>query len=233
MTLKLRILGGLILAAGIASAVPLCQSTGTYADLMAVGACSINDKLFSGFHYMPTVTGGATPVQAEDFAYQVVDAGSMAIGFDFSFALAALPGQSNDIRLSFNIQSLAGATITSNHLVMTGFAVGNAVASVAETYCLDATLMTCPPGSSGSLSTVNGLGGSLNQLVDAATFSGVSLLSVTKDINATAGEGGFATISGVTETVDQSDQNVPEPVNFLLIGSGLTLLGWLGGRRRR
>jgi len=55
-------------------------------------------------------------------------------------------------------------------------------------------------------------------------------VEVEKDISATGGTDGFATISIVQDTFSQ--ESAPEPVSLGLIGSGLAVLGVVRLRRR-
>ena len=106
---------------------------------------------------------------------------------------------------------------------------GFAAATVSETYCLGGPVAGCL-GTVGSLSTyrITGFG---TKLSDSVIFDPVSMLGVDKDIQVFAVGGGFATLSGMNQGVDQSG-SIPEPFTSLLVGSAVFAMG-VGMRRWR
>ena len=220
---------------GFAAPVP-CPTTGsgaggtpTYADLIATnagGGCFIADKVFSGFTFLGTSSGTTPPaaLTSSQVSYTLDTNAPTLIGFEFAMALNASGNGVNDVKISYNVNQVDGLSdITSLHNLLTGQASNGGSVSVAETYCLGAFNNTgC--SSSGELQTNN-----VTPHQDVF-FSGVSMLSVIKDINA-AGNGGngLASLSGVRNAVDETPTGVPEPatVSYLLGGGGLLALGWL------
>src|SRR5436853_4598310 len=193
----------LVTASSVMGAPVPCPSTGsgaggaaTYQDLLntnAGGGCFIADKVFSSFTFVGNATGGATPLTASQMSYLIdnlvpIAGGTVLVGFEFSMSLNATAGTSNDIHITYNVQQVTGiADITSVHNLLTGIGTGGGVASVAEVWCTGLNLTgTCNP-----LNTSNP-GSPHND----ATFAGISQLSISKDINVTAGPNGFASISG-------------------------------------
>jgi hypothetical protein len=176
----------------------------SYADLMATnagGGCFIADKVFSSFTFLANQTGGAATVSATNLVYTIdSNIGTTGlIGFEFALALSAAGVQSNDVKISYNVNQVDDvAEITSLHLLETGNASGGGTAVLGETYCLGAFNNTgC--ASSGTLSTA-----ATNPHQDVF-FSAVSKLSITVNILVAGnGAGGSAAISGVRNAVDES-----------------------------
>jgi hypothetical protein len=228
--------------------VPMaCPITGTYQTLLgtnADGGCIINDKLFNLFSLSALATGGATPITASQMAYTVVNNFPTDIGFTFTMSgLAASSGQTNDLAISYLVAMLPGLLpqIISGHLAMTAATNGTGIANVGEVLNIGCGTSTCPdvPGVSFSKALSTVLGGGNNKtndsyqwaqlgLLDSKPFVPVSEVFITKDINVVGGSNGFASISIVQNTVDQ----LPEPITLTLLGSGLLLIGSLRRHRR-
>src|ERR1051326_2940047 len=229
----------LVTASSVMGAPVPCPSSGTgtggaasYADLLATnpgGGCFIADKLFTSFTFAANATGGATALTANQMSYLIdnlvpVGNGTVLVGFEFSMSLNASAGQSNDIHITYNVQQINGvADITSVHNLLTGIGINGGTASVAEVWCTGLNLT----GTCNALNTSNP-GNPHND----ASFAGISQLSISKDINVTAGNG-FASISGLRNAIDETrggtTPGVPEPAtaSYLLGGAGLLALGWL------
>jgi hypothetical protein len=162
----------------------------------------------------------------------------LVYGFIFNPGLAvvgsaASPNQIQDALLNYDI-SIVGGTASTNrissiHLFETAAASGSGVASVSENDIGCTTPTTCSTFIV-NVSTINPPG----QHQDILGLNLISL-HVTKDINVTSGNtvGGFATISGVRDSVDQTS-SVPEPASAscVLFGGGL-MVAAIALRRRR
>jgi len=235
------VLLGVVTPCAMATTISPCPTTGTYQDLIntnANGGCSILDKVFSNFTELGTSSGTPAPptLGAGNISYTLDNAPAapeFLIGFEFAMSLTAggtsgNPVVSNDVKISYNVAQVAGLPeITSLHVLETAIATGGGQATIAETYCLGAFNNTgCTSG--GTLTTT-----AAAPHMDVF-FAGVSQLSVIKDISVASNQnGGFASISGVRNAVDESG-TVPEPstFSFVLTGGGALGLGWLRIRRR-
>jgi len=185
--------------------------------LVANFSCTSGNLIFSGFSY--SGTGSPTSV--------AIPAGSLNVtpititgDEGFTFSAGWLVGNQaggvssfQDSLIQYVITDTAG--ITDIGLTFNAQAMGTGLASVSETFCLGATttVVGCAANKIGqvAVNTPSNLGSS-------TTFSPVTSIAISKDINATSGVNGNARIVQVT---DQYSQTVPEPLSFALLGSGL------------
>jgi hypothetical protein len=118
----------------------------------------------------------------------------------------------------------SGSGITNLELFFNGSVTGTGSASVTEQYCLNGTLTNCPVPL-GQISVTNPPPGFSDQVF----FAPVQSISVSKDILVDTGSGvGSAMISQVVNNFSS-----PEPLSFVLLGSGLLGLGLLRKRIKR
>jgi len=225
---SLMLLPALLLCGSLAKA-DLCSSEANFAALEATGTtgCTIGDKTYNDFTFQSSATGGATALTAADVTFIVVNNGLIANGFDFTMSLDAGTTQTNDVLIGFDVSVTPGDSelIASSDLSMDGIFLGTGIASIAETNCVGAPLAGCPAGDVLSLSTSASSFGAVP--ADSASFTGVTELGVSKDINVSGGASGFASISGVDETVDQVSIATPEPASIVFFGTlllGVTAL---------
>jgi hypothetical protein len=204
-----------------------CSTIGTYAGLVATGSsgCLIGDKLFSDFVISGALNPGGTD-NGSAVTVGTVNEGLADIGFTFGFDQSLQGGElgsSLDTRIGYLIQTVDGSSlIESAALNMLGVTSGGGIASIVEEVCVGDDDKTCETGTPLYLNTILGTGNDIYG--DSVQFrSAVSEVYDYKDINIIAGPGGYASISVVTETVDQVG-SVPEPATM-----GLGVLGILLG----
>ena len=131
------------------------------------------------------------------------------------------PEITEDSLISF---TASGPGITNLELFFNGSITGTGSANVTENYCLNGPLSGCPVGSSGQIKVTNPPPGFNDQVF----FAPVQSISVSKDILVDSGTSGSAMISQVTNNFSS-----PEPLSFVLLGSGLLGLGLLRKRIKR
>jgi hypothetical protein len=202
-----------------------CVSLGTTITIQSIidaGGCSVGDKNFNGF----AVSGNLSASQIT--VHQIVDDQPIATGFQFQFNLTG----ASDFALTYHVFTASGLPlITSAHLSILGSNVtGDGEVSVGESVCAD-------QGCTSVLGDLNAQQFSStdprnvsNQLSDDISFGGISSIWLSKDVNTDPGANGSATLSLISQTVDQV--GTPEPVTFALIGSSLLGLGILLRRRK-
>lgn len=222
-----------------AAATPsLCPTSGTYDQLIATnaaGGCIIADKVFSDFTYgSSNSNSGAIVVPSTAFQFESIGNAPVEVGFRFLFALTAATNQTNDIGLSWLV---SGPNITSLHLSMSGGTLQDGVATIFETYCLGGPVSTCGDKPAGQLATYSALG--MVKPTDGVSFAPITKVGVQKDINLYGGSlpGSFATISIMSQTVDQlpTQDDTPEPATMFVGGAslaGLALLRRLRGAKQ-
>jgi hypothetical protein len=197
------------------------DGTGTYQELIDAGSCTIGDKTFSDFTFGFTGTPALT---ASDINFSIINGVGGEWGFRFQFSLNVAGNATKDIGLGYVVSCTDGsACIDSIHGVLTGFVSNGGFATVGETFV--------GPGGT----PAGGFGLSWPGAVSGgADITPTVSLTTTKDINVTCefgSAGCFASISIVTNTVDQV--TVPEPGTLSLLAAGLLGLGWVGRRRDR
>jgi hypothetical protein len=193
-----------------------CSTISNYAGLVATGAsgCEVGDKLFSNFFITGYLSGSQVSVA------QVINEAPEETGLTFQFDLTSIGGGSHDFAIGYLVSTLSGqALIDSAELSMNATTLGVGMVDVVENVCAGGYDITCGEGTKYRLETSVGFIGP-GDVSDSVKFRApVSEAYFSKDINVASGTQGYASISLLTETVDQTGQ-VPEPATM-----GLGILG--------
>jgi len=219
--------GVLGVAATMAMAAPTC-TTGSYASYEALTAgCTIDNLLFSNFHDIESASGTAVALTAASITVSP-DFFALDEGLQFSAPWAVGDLSSLDSNLQFTVQTVnSSTTLEDISLSYNGAPAGTGTSGVTETYCVGSTAGTahCPT----PLQTIAVSGNNSGPITQF--YASTTALSVVKDISLTGGTDGSSSISLVDNNYSQTGA-VPEPMSFVLLGSGLLAVGLLRKRNR-
>jgi hypothetical protein len=209
---------GLVLASTAAMATTTSCQTGSLSAYLASGfTCQSGSLIFTDFDYQGTGSAASSitvdPLTASDDE-----------GFQFQggWNTHSVNGASSseDSQITYTVQH-PGGLIDTLSLAFGSSVSGTGVSSVQERFCLGSSLAGCPSAEQGAITLTN----PGTMLSNRAFFAGVASVSVTKDISVTSGINGTASIANVTDTFSS-----PEPLSFVLLGTGLLGIGLM--RRR-
>jgi hypothetical protein len=216
------VLTGLMLASSAFASMTNCPTAAYTAYLGGGFTCTTGNLTFSAFGYSSSANppGNAIPASGLTVTPQTQDSNE---GFQFAggWNVGTQAGGAASFQDSVVSFTVTSSVITDLHLFFNGSFTGTGTAFVTESYCLNHVLAGCPGGSSGSISVTNPPP-SFNAVV---FFAPVTSVSVSKDIHVDSGTNGTASISQVINTFSS-----PEPLSFVLLGSGLLGLGLLRKR---
>jgi hypothetical protein len=208
---------GLLLASSALATTSTCQSGALSSYLVSSFACQTGSLIFSDFDYRGTGQDAAsisvTPLTAMD-----------AVGFQFAASWNAQNqfgiSNSQDSQISYTVEH-AGGLIDSLSLSFNSIVTGTGTAGVTEQFCLGGPISNCPQVNQGAISVTNpGTG-----FTDQAFFAGVQTVGVSSAVSVISSTNGTARINSFSNTFSS-----PEPLPFVLLGSGLLGMGLM--RRR-
>jgi hypothetical protein len=212
-------LGLLALVAAVANATPLCTSDTwqNYINNFQAG-CLVGDKLFSNFGI------SASNVPASNINVSP----DIGVGFEGLFfssgSYLAFANGTKDSTLTYTV-SAPGQIISSSTLTMAGrITSGTGVITVTED--LQQGVVDIP-GSPISVSAAGSGAATLDFVGAGGTLQ--TVLNVSTQIHVHANASSTATLSQITETFTQL---APEPLQSVMVGSGIILLSLVSRKRR-
>ncbi len=216
----LTIVSVVMAAAALGSAAPCVN--GSLASYIALGpgGCTIGSDTLFGFQTVDGIVG-ATVVGTTNLA--IAPFGG-ATSFGFTATTSQTAGAGSLIESIFTYQISGNSYIGSSIALSGSSESGDGAVTDVQNYCAGAVFgpngVTGCAGVPGTLVTLDGI-----QQTDLASFSGVSLLSVTDDFTLDGGLAGSAAGGSFTDqfTARASVSAVPEPFVFALTGLGLAV----------
>ena len=220
-----------VLVTALAGYAQTCMTTTLNNYLGAGFQCTINDQTYSAWDYSSESNPSGFSVAATSVTAQPITTPGNP-GFQFTAsgweAGTGLGVLSVDSTFSWTVNSVSPITDLSLSIAGVGF-TGTGAVNLDETACLGAILPQCTGGTIVNLSVC--YSATCDQTYDQVNFSGVTEVSVEKDLEVASGTNGSAEVSIITDQFSESTTTVPEPSSFLLLGSGILGLGALARRK--
>jgi hypothetical protein len=219
----------LLVIGSSALAVTTCPTT-TYDNYLVAGFSCVTDNLrFSSFSFSSSAQPAGIAVPASGIAVTPIDQ-LFNEGFSFNPGMGVVTqaggiNSFQDVVVDFTVEDINGAaTIKDLGIFFNGAFTGTGSTDFAENYCLNANQVPgCPAGDAGQLHVTN----PPPNFSDAVFFAPVSKVSVIKDVRASSGINGTASISVFQNTFSV----IPEPASIAMFGT--ILVGVLGLVRRK
>ncbi len=226
------ILGCLVVAStafGSTTTCPTAPGTTYDAYLVPGFTCTSGNLTFSSFGFsqsalnttaIPATSIGVTPT---------VVTGNEGFSFNSGWSVSTATGGANTFQDNI-LTFTATGPMTSLTLMFDGAVTGTGLAHVTENYCINGPLSGCPGGNAGQITVTNPNIPGPPKFNETVFFAPATSVSVSKDITVSSGTAGIATIGVLSNTFAGPTSGVPEPLSFVLLGSGLLGLGLLRKR---
>jgi hypothetical protein len=232
-------------------AAPLCTSFTnlTAATLQAQGlqGCQFGDKIFYNFTYSYNLQQPGGIVFAGDVDSPAVDGSSVAVQFsnlggnilDPVISLIGTwqvtQGIQGDIRLQYDVMAPQAFAMVYSSLNAYGYVTNVDPDNDFPSSILVQETVCCPGGnivaiSTGLVAPITPAGLTFMSAGDGISYVPTEIITVRKDVFIDAGTG--ANMAILTR-IDQGLMEMPEPVSFFLLGSGLVTIGLLCMRKKK
>jgi len=218
------LLAFLVLASS-AYATPAACVTDTLSNYLTLpgASCTINSLTFTFDPNTAYTTSGTNLMPANQITVHP-DMTPFNEGFTFNAPWHLTgPDLSMDSLIRF---SVSGPDITDLELQFDGGFTGTGSTNVVENFCLGGPLSGCPAAFSGQIKVTNPPQG----FSDHVFFAAASSVSVSKDIMLATGARGEILPTAFISDVTNNYSSAPEPLSFVLLGTGLLGLGLLRKR---
>jgi hypothetical protein len=219
-----------VLAAAAFASASNCPST-TFDQYLGSGfTCTINDQTYQDFSYSGTSNPPGFQIPAGSIqTTPITTPGNPGLQWSAGWGASTASGVlEQDSLFQYAVTSTSGITDLSLSIAGAGF-TGTGSINVDETACLGAMLPSCTGGTIVTLHVFDSSSG--EQLFDEVNFSGVGLVSVSKDLLVQAGTNGSAEVSVLTDQFSEGQSTVPEPSTLSMMGAGVLALAGFARRK--